>query len=117
MSTFPPLPERDLGPWPPDIQAGYAIVERIYNHASQVLRSDGFPEPTRIAFHVDALESTALPILKALVPDVSAPEEECLPQEWVVGAAQQVEMAVQDLQDMVEAVTAMSVPFLLVRRY
>lgn len=75
VSAFSLLPESDRGPWAPDIQVGYAIVEWIYNEATQGLRSDEFPESTRIAFHINALSSTALPILKAFVPDrvVSTP--------------------------------------------
>jgi len=86
--SLPPLPERlgIAGNWSAEIQTAYEIVQRTYNYALRVLRADG-ADPTRIAFHIDALSTTALPILEALIPDLDGDDSTSLPAEWLVNVA------------------------------
>lgn len=107
LLAFPPLPQHSLGRWPADIDAAHRTLKKMYDQALYVLRSDdGFPNPTRVSFHIDALTSTALPILEALVPCSSASHDgnEYLPQDWVVSVAELIGKAVRDLQDMAHVV-------------
>lgn len=107
--AFPPLPQHSLG-WSADIHTAHEIVKKTYDEALRVLRSDGFPDPIRVSFHIDALTSTALPILEAL-PSGAGHEDECLPDEWVVGVAGLIEQAVQNLREMEHVVSRLSVQF------
>ncbi|KAL4066457.1 hypothetical protein V8B97DRAFT_2025423 [Scleroderma yunnanense] len=94
--TFPLLPENSLTPWPADVQAAHEVIQRTYNRAVHVLQCGGSPDPMQIAFHINALSSMALPVLKALISSgTHGSENECLPCEWLV-----------DLQDMAGVVKA-----------
>jgi len=109
--VFPLLPWHNLGRWPADIHAAHEIVRKTYDHAACVLRSDGFPDPTRVAFHIDALSSKALPLLEALIPSGASHEDKCLPLEWIVGVAELLGQVIQDLQAMGHIVNTLSVQF------
>lgn len=94
--SLPLLPETKN--WSAEIQAAYESVRRTYNHAIRVLRADG-ADPTRIAFHVDAILSNAIPILQALVPDIDSDDNlESLPVEWLANVATQLGRAVTNLE-------------------
>jgi len=95
-SSLPPLPER-AGRWSAEIQAAYETVQRTYDYAIRVLRADG-ADPTRIAFHMDALSTTALPILEALVPDLDDDNSASLPVEWLVDVAAILGCTVSNLE-------------------
>lgn len=107
---FPPLPQHNNG-WPADICAAHEIIKRTYEQALDVLRSDGLPDPIRVSFHVDALTSTALPILEALIPGGAIHEDESLPHEWLMNAARLIGQAVRDLRDMAHVVNMLFVQF------
>jgi len=109
-TLFPPLPRHRNG-WPADICAAHEIMKRTYEQALDVLRSDGLPDPIRVSFHVDALTSTALPILEALIPIGTIHEDESLPHEWLMDAARLFGQAVRDLQDMAHVVNMLFVQF------
>ena len=111
QSLFPPLPQHNLGGWPADIHAAHEVIRKAYDHATCVLQSDGFPDPTQVAFHINALSSNALPILEALIPSSASDEDEHLPLEWIVGVAELLGQAVQDLQAMAHIVNTLSVQF------
>jgi len=72
-----------------------------------VLRFNGFPDPTWVSFHIDALTSTALPVLEALIPSSASHENECLLHEWVVAVVTLIEQAVRNLQDMSHVVNTL----------
>ena len=107
---FPPLPQHN-NRWSADICATHEIIKRTYEQALDVLRSDGLPDPIRISFHVDALTSTALPILEALIPGGAIHEDESVPHEWLMDAARLIGQAVRDLWDMVHVVNMLFVRF------
>ncbi|KIM59842.1 hypothetical protein SCLCIDRAFT_9868 [Scleroderma citrinum Foug A] len=86
--------------WPAEVHEAYEVIKKTYDQAVCVLRSDSSSDPTRVTFHIDALSSTALPILEALIPSSISYEDECLPIEWIVGVARLLGQAVQDLQAM-----------------
>ncbi|KIN95034.1 hypothetical protein M404DRAFT_34491 [Pisolithus tinctorius Marx 270] len=102
--VFPPLPQPSLGRWPANIQAAHRTIKKVHNQALYVLQSDSFLDPTWVSFHIEALASTALPILEALLPSSASHEDEPLPQEWLVGVARLIGQAVQDLQDVAQVV-------------
>jgi hypothetical protein len=85
LPALPALP----GPWPipgwsANIQSAYQQLTSIFEHASSVLcHSDS--DPLRIAFHINAIASDALPTLCAMEADSqSGPnaDEPKLPQDW-----------------------------------
>ncbi|KAL4080551.1 hypothetical protein J3A83DRAFT_4184577 [Scleroderma citrinum] len=85
-----------LTPWPADVQAAHEVIQRTYNRAVHVLQCGGSPDPMQIAFHINALSSMALPVLKALISSgTHGSENECLP--WVVKAFKQHNVGVPDL--------------------
>jgi len=63
-SIFPPLPEHADGPWPVHIVTAHNLTNDIYVHALRVL--DENSDPSRAAFHIDAITSDAIPVLSAI---------------------------------------------------
>ncbi|KAG1848048.1 hypothetical protein DFJ58DRAFT_796677, partial [Suillus subalutaceus] len=97
--SLPLLPETKN--WSAEIQAAYENIQHTYDHAIRVLRADG-AEPTRIAFHVDAISSNALPILEALTPDADNTDSdemsESLPVKWLADVAMVLGCVVSGLE-------------------
>ena len=109
--VFPLLPRHYHGGWPADVHNAYEVIKRTYDQAVCVLQSDSSSDPTRVAFHVDALSSTALPILEALIPSSASHEDECLPVEWIMGVGRLLGQVVQDLQALAHVANTLSVRF------
>lgn len=101
--SLPLLPETKN--WSAEIQAAYENIQHTYDHAIRVLRAEG-ADPTRIAFHVDAISSNALPILEALTPNASNTDSdsesdemsESLPVKWLADVAMVLGCVVSGLE-------------------
>lgn len=99
--SLPLLPETKN--WSTEIRAAYENVQCTYDHAIRVLQADR-ADPTRIAFHMDAILSNALPILKALIPDNDIANlddnSESLPVKWLADVAAILGCTVSNLEQL-----------------
>ncbi|KAG1726809.1 uncharacterized protein EDB91DRAFT_1254183 [Suillus paluster] len=93
---LPALPEREHR-WPQNIYAADGIIRNIYSAAIRMLRSND-AEPTRVAYHYDALSAEALPLLEAIESD-SSPADYQLLHDWLLACARLVGEAGAMLKD------------------
>jgi len=90
------LPEREHR-WPENIYAADGIIHNIYNAAIRMLRSND-AEPTRVAYHYDALSAEALPLLEAIESD-SSPDDYRLLRDWLLACARLIGEVATMLKD------------------
>jgi hypothetical protein len=85
---LPQLPH-SLLPWSANILSAYQLLSNIYRNARSILRHDA-ADPLRVAFHIDAITSDAIPVLSAMEVEDNwdldnGPK---LSEEWLVACAE-----------------------------
>lgn len=95
QQEFPLLPLQEE-PWSASILAAHEYIRNVYDHAANVLRSDG-ADPTHIAFHMDRISSDALPVLLELTSE-SERQGNVLPIDWLEGISTLLAEVVASLQ-------------------
>ena len=79
---FPPLPEPTSGQWSPNVRDAHETLAAIYEHAVRVFSQED-SDPTRIAYHIDALSSHGLSLLQALEAESDLNDDQYVPDDWL----------------------------------
>jgi hypothetical protein len=93
---LPALPEHE-NRWPQNVYTAEGIISNIYNAAIRILRSND-AEPTRVAYHYDALSTEALPLLEAIESDTSPADYQLL-HDWLLVCARLIGEVAAMLKD------------------
>ncbi|KAG1906262.1 uncharacterized protein F5891DRAFT_1182509 [Suillus fuscotomentosus] len=93
---LPALPEHE-NRWPQNVYTAEGIISNIYNAAIRILRSND-AEPTRVAYHYDALSTEALPLLEAIESDTSPAAYQLL-HDWLLVCARLIGEVAAMLKD------------------
>ncbi|KAG1906385.1 uncharacterized protein F5891DRAFT_1244701 [Suillus fuscotomentosus] len=93
---LPALPEHE-NRWPQNVYTVEGIISNIYNATIRILRSND-AEPTRVAYHYDALSTEALPLLEAIESDTSPADYQLL-HDWLLVCARLIGEVAAMLKD------------------
>ena len=97
LPVIPPPPHSSA--WPGNVQAAYASLKNMYDHALNLLSLDD-TDPLRLRFHLSRIYDEGIPLLIALEEDgASSPQP--VPAEWLAASADALGRLVLRLEDAV----------------